>query len=102
MQTKFEQEIESCEKWLRLKLTPGEYYLADDMREDAKLLGYQQSVFKQARKKVGVKTYHQYDLDGPTPNYFWYIPKTVTLQPSSDANTDQGKYSAVGADNKSD
>lgn len=45
----------------------------DDVREAAKKQGFKRSELKAARKELGVKTFHQFDEDGPTPNHFWYL-----------------------------
>lgn len=35
--------------------------------------GVSQAELKEARKALGVKTFHQFDEDGDTQNWFWYL-----------------------------
>lgn len=65
--------IRDCDSWLKLQLQDKEMHLCDDIRKAAKKRGFTNKELKIARKVIGVKTYHQFDEDGPTPNYFWYL-----------------------------
>lgn len=47
--------------------------LVDVVREEAKAVGYTRGELKEARRLLGVKTFHQFDEYGSTPNYFWYL-----------------------------
>lgn len=65
----------SCSEWLREKLSDGELHLCEWIREDAKRSGFTKSELKQARVALGVRTFHQFDEDGETPNWFWYLER---------------------------
>lgn len=65
----------SCIEWLREKYSKADDYLCDDLRAEAKALGYTRREFKEARKALGIKTWHQFDEYGATENWFWYIQK---------------------------
>lgn len=65
--------IRGCDSWLRLQLQDKEMHLCDDIRKVAKKRGFTKKELKIAREVLGVKTFHQFDEDGPTPNYFWYL-----------------------------
>ncbi len=62
-----------CEKWLGSELRDGEFHLCEDIRERAKESGFTGAELKTARKNLGVKTFHQFDEDGATENWFWYL-----------------------------
>ena len=62
-----------CVGWLDKLLGDSEMHLVEDVREAAKLEGFSKAELKDARKQIGVKTFHQFDEDGPTPNHFWYV-----------------------------
>lgn len=64
-----------CEKWLFELLADLDYHLCDDVREKAQKAGYTKKELKDARKSLCVKTYHQFDEEGATPNWFWYLEK---------------------------
>lgn len=66
-------EVIDCKDWLANLLKDGEYHLCDDVRDTAKKQGFKRSELKAARKELRVKTFHQFDEDGPTPNHFWYL-----------------------------
>ena len=62
-----------CEKGLKEKLNDGELHLCEDIRTAARKKGFSQAELKEARKALGVKTFHQFDEDGDTQNWFWYL-----------------------------
>ena len=62
-----------CEEWLKEKLNGGELHLCEDIRAAARKKGFSQAELKEARKALGVKTFHQFDEDGDTQNWFWYL-----------------------------
>lgn len=62
-----------CEEWLKEQLKSGHSIICDDVRTAAKMLGFTSQRLKTARKKLEVKTFHQFDEDGATPNWFWYL-----------------------------
>lgn len=66
------EKIEACKKWLREYL-PHNTGLVEAVREEAKLKGFSKAVLKSARNELGVKTFHQFDENGDTGNYFWYL-----------------------------
>lgn len=66
-------EAIGCKNWLENLLKDGEGHLCDDVREAAKKQGFKRSELKAARKELRVKTFHQFDEGGPTPNHFWYL-----------------------------
>ena len=68
-----EMENQTCRDWLREILTDGEYCLCDWVREEARKKGFTRAELKDARNYLGVKTFHQFDEDGATPNWFWYL-----------------------------
>ena len=63
----------SCEEWLRGILQGGRAQLCDEVRVSAKKAGYTRAELKEARKCLGVKTFHQFDEAGATNNWFWYL-----------------------------
>lgn len=64
-----------CEKWLLELLSDRDYHLCDIVRAEARKAGYTREELKLARRSLGVKTYHQFDEDGATPNWFWYLER---------------------------
>jgi hypothetical protein len=48
-----------------------EWTLCDIVRAEAKKSGFTRQELKEARKALGVKTFHQFDEVGATPNWFW-------------------------------
>ncbi|MBC5689754.1 hypothetical protein H8S37_12585 [Mediterraneibacter sp. NSJ-55] len=62
-----------CKTWLREYLADGLLHLCDEVRQAAKKAGYSRGELKQARKKLDVKTFHQFDELGDTGNHFWYL-----------------------------
>lgn len=62
-----------CASWLRLQLQDREMHLCDDVRKAAKKRGFTKKELRAAGEAAGVKTFHQFNEDGPTPNYFWYL-----------------------------
>lgn len=65
--------MSKCEKWLKELLTKENEMLYTTVRSEAKRMGFTRGELKTARKNLGVKTFHQFDEDGATPNYFWYL-----------------------------
>lgn len=62
-----------CIEWLEKMLGDGELHLVEDVKEAAGIEGFSRAELKDARTRLGVKTFHQFDEDGPTPNWFWYV-----------------------------
>lgn len=62
-----------CVKWLRLELKDGDPHLCEDIRKRAKESGFTGLELKAARKNLGVKTFHQFDENGASENWFWYL-----------------------------
>ena len=64
---------EDYEKWLEKLLRTEGTILCDDVRIRALKNGFTRKELKSARKKLGVKTFHQ-TIDGKTSeNWFWYL-----------------------------
>ena len=63
----------NCTDWLKEKMSDGEIHLCEMVREEARQRGYPKTELKVARKSLGVKTFHQFNEDGATPNWFWYL-----------------------------
>ncbi len=63
----------SCVMWLKDYLMSEGMVLCDEVRKQAKLRGYRNSDLKKARKELQVKAFHQFDGDGATDNWFWYL-----------------------------
>lgn len=61
-----------CSVWLK-KFLNCEIRLCENVRAAAKENGYTKAELKQARKEIGVKTFHQFRENGPTENWFWYL-----------------------------
>lgn len=61
-----------CEVWLREIFQDGESRLCNEIRATAKKAGYTRAELKEARKRLGIKTFHQFDDGGATENWFWY------------------------------
>lgn len=61
--------MNECEKWLYGELK-NQFAHYDNIREKAKEKGFSKKQLKEARKILGVKTFHQFDEDGATPNWF--------------------------------
>lgn len=64
--------MQDCEKGLAEKLKPGELVLCDLLRAEARKEGFTRKQLKDARKALDVRTFHQFDEIGATPNWFWY------------------------------
>lgn len=62
-----------CKDWLKGRLRDGECHLCDTIRSEASQEGFKKSELKKARKELGVRTWHQFDGDGATENWFWYL-----------------------------
>ena len=66
----------SCADWLKLFLTKGgNCVLCDIVREEALKQGFSRKDLRDARKELGVKTYHMFDDVGELPTWFWYREK---------------------------
>lgn len=63
----------SCSVWLGEYLMSEGAVLCDEVRKQARSQGYRSSDLKKARKELQVKTFHQFDDDGATDNWFWYL-----------------------------
>lgn len=61
-----------CEEWLEDLLGDGCLHLCDDVRTAAKKKGFSRKQLKSAKENLGVRTHHQFDEVGQTPNWFWY------------------------------
>lgn len=65
--------MNKCEKWLYGNLHGQGEVLCDDIRSAAKQEGFTRADLKSARKALNVKTLHQFDGEGATQNWFWYL-----------------------------
>lgn len=63
----------NCEKWLYEYLTLEGFVLCETVRAEARKNGFSLADLKKARKILGVKTFHQFDEDGATENWFWRL-----------------------------
>lgn len=63
----------SCVEWLKWILRDHEFHLCEIVKREAKNAGFNLKDLKIARKQIGVKTFHQFDEEGATPNWFWYL-----------------------------
>lgn len=67
-------EMSNCSIWLRdWLLRNGNWCLCDDVRREAVKAGYARRELKEARKALGVKTFHQWEDGAETQNWFWYL-----------------------------
>lgn len=67
--------IEDCKDWLLEQLRDGCGEIeAAETREKARKAGWSKQILKEARKELGLKTYHQFDEYGDTGNFFWCLP----------------------------
>lgn len=66
-------EDKKCLTWLEEKLSDGELHLCEWIRKEAKQKGFTKPELKRARLELGAKTFHQFDKDGATENWFWYL-----------------------------
>lgn len=66
---------EKCTDWLKDFLRREGCVLCEIVRLHALKNGFSRKNLKAAKKKLDVKTYHQFDEDGATPNWFWYLPE---------------------------
>lgn len=65
----------TCSEWLKNELdSSSDPVLCDKIRAKAKELGYSKRELKEARVKLGVKTFHLINEDSET-NWFWYLPE---------------------------
>ena len=62
-----------CKTWLALYLSDGQVHLTTAVSQKEKALGYSKSELREARKELGVKTFHQFDEFGDTENWFWHM-----------------------------
>lgn len=65
--------MNDCKEWLSCLLKDTGLCLCDDVRDAAKEMGFTRQELKDARSQLGVKTFHQFDEDGATGNWFWYL-----------------------------
>ena len=61
-----------CADWLQEYLQDG-MCLCEDVREAERKQGFTKKELQRARDEIGVKTFHQWDELGQTPNWFWYL-----------------------------
>lgn len=66
--------MNNCTAWLSKFLQHNGNVLVETVRSEAKKNGFKKSELKEARKILGVKTYHQFDEGKATENWFWYLP----------------------------
>ena len=71
--TKAKMTDAQIDSWLRGRLLRCGIILCEQLREEAAELGISKSQLKAARKRVGVRTWHQFDESGATPNWFWRL-----------------------------
>ncbi len=64
-----------CKDWLKERLSDQEIHLCENIRAEAKKAGFSKQELKTARISLGVKTFHQFDEYGETPNWFWYMER---------------------------
>lgn len=64
-----------CREWLKERLCGFEEHLCEEIRADAKKAGFNRRELKNARNSIGVKTFHQFDEDGATSNWFWFLER---------------------------
>lgn len=62
-----------CNNWLMEILKDKELHLCNNVKAEATKNGFCKAELRQAKKDIGVKTYHQFDEDGATENWFWYL-----------------------------
>lgn len=62
-----------CKDWLKKRLSDHELHLCESIRAEAKEAGFNNRELKMARISLGVKTFHQFDEYGETPNWFWHM-----------------------------
>lgn len=67
--------MNDCKKWLLEKLKGEDWLLCDTVRAEARKEGFTRKQLKDARKALGVETFHQFDEDGATENWFWKLPQ---------------------------
>ncbi len=67
--------MNKCEKWLKNYLG-SRSVLCDKVRIEAKEKGFTISELKEARKNLGVSTYHEFDKMGnATENWYWSLSR---------------------------
>ncbi|MFR8547755.1 MAG: hypothetical protein ACLVEV_03905 [Lachnospiraceae bacterium] len=62
-----------CVEWLEQKLKKEKIALCTTVKAGARTKGYTQKQLRDAKKQLGVKTFHQFDENGETDNWFWYL-----------------------------
>ena len=65
--------MDNCQEWLCKLLAKDKLLLCDFVREEAKRCGFTRGQLKAARKILKVRTFHQFDERGATPNWFWSL-----------------------------
>jgi hypothetical protein len=65
-------DLIKCKIWLKEHLIKSTGPV-EEVRREAILKGFSRKVLKQARKELGVKTFHQFDEGKATANWFWYF-----------------------------
>ena len=62
-----------CKTWLRKFVLEQQMPLVEGVKERAAELGYSKKELRRAKLELGIKTWHQFDEDGATENWFWYL-----------------------------
>lgn len=65
--------MNECEKWLAEFLRKESTVLCEIVRKEAKNKGFTRRQLRDARKAIGVKTFHQFNGSEATPNWFGYL-----------------------------
>lgn len=60
-------------KWLADYFKRNQTVLCDVVREEAAAVGINRRQLKMARKALHIRTWHQFDEGGATPNWFWTV-----------------------------
>ena len=71
---KANEQVSDCQDRFSINAVTGSAAVCDGIREDAKKAGFSRKDLKQARKALGVKTYHDADDESGelVPQWFWY------------------------------
>ena len=70
--------MENCTTWLFGYLKNRVFATVAEVRKNAKAKGFTRKEIRKARESLGVKTHHPFQEDGPTENWFWYLPQSET------------------------
>lgn len=63
-----------CKEWLAKRLSKMTFCEVNETRSAAKEAGYSKVKLKEARKELGVKTYHRFVAGTDVKLHFWYLP----------------------------